>query len=288
MDKILEKLANGMESWVIGLLDGFSAAVNQAMNVLGTEVAKTPSDFSASLVYKLRQVSDASLLPIAGLILTYIFAYKLIQLVTEKNNQADFDTLNMFKVIFEMFIAILLVTNAFNITLAFFDVGKYIVTSAGDIAEADTTDIATLVKNIIDTQTGSAKFWSCVQYLLISFVVMIAGWAAVICIYIACWSRIVQILIYISVAPIPFACFMNRDWIGNIGQNYIKNLLALALQGYFMLIVVMVYKSIVVVSIRQGGDNPISVMAMVLVSMYIAVTTLFKCQSIAKSVMQAS
>ena len=60
-------------------------------------------------------------------------------------------------------------------------------------------------------------------------------------IYLVAWSRMVTILLYISVAPIPFATFLNREWIGSIGQTYVKGLLALMLQGYFMLVCLIIY-----------------------------------------------
>ena len=56
--------------------------------------------------------------------------------------------------------------------------------------------------------------------------------------------RRVLTLLTCSVAPIPFATMTNKEW-GNIGNNYLKGLFALAFQGFFMMVCVGIYAVIV-------------------------------------------
>lgn len=54
----------------------------------------------------------------------------------------------------------------------------------------------------------------------------------------------IEIYLYCSIAPIPFATMTNREW-GNIGTNYIRSLLSLAFQGLFIMVIVGIYSALV-------------------------------------------
>ena len=81
-------------------------------------------------------------MPIAGLILTFIACYELIQLVISHNNLANFETWIFWKWIFKTFVAVTLITNTMNITMAVFDVAQHVVTQAGGIIAGSLTTSA--------------------------------------------------------------------------------------------------------------------------------------------------
>lgn len=154
-----------------------------------------------------------------------------------KNRGGDFETGQLMFLIIKTSAMILLLTNAFDITLAVFDLGKWITNhvpaSALKIPDSIKENI---VGSIEEGDVGSAMSMWFVSGIALVITFVMSG-----IIYLVAWSRIVTIMLYISVAPLPFATFLNRDWIGSIGQSYVKNLLALMLQGYFMLVCLVVY-----------------------------------------------
>jgi hypothetical protein len=268
-------------------LKQFVEVFNGSLITLQTEVGKTPSSFSSTIVGVLRDISDNVLMPIAGLLLTYIFCYELINMITEKNNMAEFDVQGLFFLILRTTIAVFLITNCFDITLAFFDVGQELVTSATSHASwsisLEIGDVITTLKAEIGSNFGMG-----IIVLMFSNISMVVAFVAMGLIYLVAWSRIVTILIYISVAPLPFATFMSKDWIGHIGQNYLKNLMALALQGFLMVVCMIIYGGLVSDIVGTiGADNAIIKIVGLLVCMFVCVKALMSCSNIAKSIFGA-
>jgi len=266
-------------------LEVFLDAFNTSLGILQTEAAKTPMAFSASIVSTLRTISNNVCVPIAGLILTYVFVYELITMITEKNNMAEFDVSGLFTLIFKTMISILLVTNCFPITLAIFDVGQALVNGA--IGHRPPTLTMASVFTALQTDIGS-DFGKGLIVMLFSFLAMLIGFIACALIYLVAWSRIITILIYISVAPIPFSTFMGKDWIGQIGQNYLKNLMALALQGFLMLVCMIIYGGLVTaVAGTIAAQGALMGIVLLLVCMFVCVKSLMSCLSLAKSIFGA-
>ena len=91
------------------------------------------------------------IVPIAGLIITFVLCYELITMVTQKNNFHEFETYNIFLWIFKAYVAIYLVTNTFNITMAVFDVGQHVVNNAAGVISGNTAvDASEAVARIVD------------------------------------------------------------------------------------------------------------------------------------------
>ena len=85
----------------------------------------------------IRDSSETVIVPIAGIILTFVMCYELIQLIIEKNNLHDFDTWIFFKWIFKTFCAVLIVTNTWNIVMAVFDVAQNVVSQSAGVIISD-------------------------------------------------------------------------------------------------------------------------------------------------------
>lgn len=276
---IFETLMAGIK-W---FLDTANDMFGKSVNTVRENVSETPNEFSQMIVENLREVSTTAILPVAGLILTYIFCYELYQLVVEKNRGNDFETGQLLFLIIKTSAMILLLTHSFDITLAVFDLGKWITDQVPDailVLPDEITD--NLLGSIEDGAIGEALgMWT------VSAIVMIVTFFMSIIIYLVAWSRMVTIMLYISVAPIPFATFMNRDWIGAIGQTYVKNLMALMLQGYFMLVCLIVYAGLLgkASDLMTTEGTGFYGLVLMLVSMAILVISLTRTHSLAKSVM---
>ncbi|ANS51845.1 CD0415/CD1112 family protein [Bacillus mycoides] len=282
VDAILKMLFDVFQGGIRTMLDWITELFQKSVSTVQANVSETPTQFSQTIVDNLRLISDTAILPVAGLILTYVFCYELYQLVVEKNRGNDFDTGQLMFLIIKTSAMILLLTNAFDITLAVFDLGKWITdhipASALQLPDSITDN---LVHSMKEGDVGAAlSMW------IVAAIALIASFAMSMIIYLVAWSRMVTILLYISVAPIPFATFLNREWIGSIGQTYVKGLLALMLQGYFMLVCLIIYAGLLekASGLMAGEKDGLFGLMLMLVSMMILVVSLTRTHTLAKSV----
>ena len=114
------------------------------------EVGQTPLAWNSGVFSMIRNLSETVIVPIAGVILTFVMCYELIQLVTEKNNLHDVDTWMFFKWIFKTFCAVLIVTNTWNIVMGIFDVGQSVVNSSAGVIIGNTSiDISSVITDCL-------------------------------------------------------------------------------------------------------------------------------------------
>ncbi len=97
-------------------------------------------------------------------------------------------------------------------------------------------------------------------------------------------GRMIEIYLYVSVAPVPCATVTNREW-GTIGTNYFKGLCALAFQGFFMMVCVAIYA--VLVAGVAVADNLHTALWSVAAYTVILCFSLFKTGSLSKSIWNA-
>ena len=268
-----------------GLLNLITMLFQKSIDNVRTQVSETPTEFSQSIVDNLRSISETAILPVAGLLLSYIFCYEIYQMIVEKNRGSDFETGQLLFLIIKTSGAILLLSNSFDITLAFFDLGKWITDKVPDSVLMIPETVPNMILATFEEKEGDIGY-ALTMWIVIAIALIITFVMSGI-IYLVAWSRIVTIMLYISVAPLPFATFLNNDWIGSIGQTYIKNLIALMLQGYFMLVCLIVYAGLLekaVNLIAIEGDGIYGLLLMI-VSMGILVVSLTRTHSLAKSVM---
>ena len=145
LEQITEWLKGMLVDGIMNNLSGMFDAVNRQVADVATQVGSTPASFSPGVFALVRNISESVIIPIAGMFLTFIACYELIQLIIEHNNLANFETWIFFKWIFKTFVAVMLITNTFNIVMAVFDVAQYVVnSSAGLISGSTAVDAATL------------------------------------------------------------------------------------------------------------------------------------------------
>lgn len=137
MDYVLEQITDWLRNILVEAcmnnLSGIFDAVNAQVGQVASEVGTSPASFSPGVYSMIRNISETVIMPIAGLILTFIACYELIQLIIEHNNLANFETWIFFKWIFKTFVAVTLISNTFNITMAVFDVAQHVVNASGSL-----------------------------------------------------------------------------------------------------------------------------------------------------------
>ena len=278
-DWIKEMLVGGIMSNLSGMFD----AVNQQVAEIAGDVGTTPANFSPGVYSMIRNISESVIIPIAGLILTFIACYELIQLIIDHNNLANFETWIFFKWIFKTFVAVTLITNTFNIVMAVFDVAQNVVNASSGIISAGTAVDASTLEAMEETLM-EMDIGPLLGLFLQSIIVQITMYALSIVIFIIVYGRMVEIYLLTSLAPIPFATFGNREQ-SQIGQNYLRSLLALGFQGFLIMICVGIYA--VLIQSISFSDNIISSIWGAMGYTVLLVFTLFKTGAIARSVFNA-
>lgn len=232
----------------------------------------------------IQNLSQTVILPIAGLVITYVLCYELISMFTDKNSFHDVDTAMFFKYFFKAWIAIYLVTHVFDITMAVFDVGQHLVNAAAGVISSDT---AIDVESTLAAMTDTLETLEVPELLLLVMETALVSMCMKIMsvlITVILYGRMIEIYLTCSVAPIPFATMTNREW-GSIGNNYLKGLLALGVQGFFIMVCVGIYA--VLVNEMIIADNLHSAIFSIAAYTVILCFSLFKTGSLAKSILHA-
>ena len=278
-DWFRELLVSGIMSNLTNTFDTVNAQVGQ----IATEVGQTPANFSPAVYNMIRTLSENVIMPIAGLILTFIACYELIQLVIGHNNLANFETWIFWKWIFKTFVAVTLITNTMNITMAVFDVAQHVVSQAGGLiggtTAIDGSTLATMQSNLEAMDIGPL-----LSILLQSFVVQFLMYLLSALIFVIVYASMIEIYLMVSLAPIPFATFGNREQ-SMIGQNYLRSLFALGFQGFLIMVCVGIY-AVLIQSVAFSSDIIGSLWGVMGYTILLAFT-LFKTGAVAKSILHA-
>ena len=252
LDKLDEWIRGLLTEGIIGNLSGMFNTVNAKVGEIAGEVGQTPFSWNSGVYSMIRNISETVIVPIAGVILTGVMCYELIQLVTEKNNMHDVDGWMFFKWIFKTFCAVMIVTNTWNLVMGIFDVGQSVVNRSAGVIIGDTAlDVNTVIGNIearLETLGTGELFGLWFQSIFVGLTMN----ALSICIMLVIYGRMIEVYLTTSVGPIPLATMTNRDW-GHTGQNYLKSLFALAFQAFLIMVCVGIY-SVLVRNIGTTGD----------------------------------
>lgn len=281
-----------IEKWMRQLLSGMVTTnltnmftdVNQKTGEIASQVGQTPQGWNGSIFSMIRSLSNSVIIPIAGMIITFILCYELISMVTSANNMHDVDTFMFFKYFFKMWVAVWIVSHTFDMVMAIFDVGQHVVNSAAGVIGGSTAiDISSLVGQMSTTmqtmEIGELVLLA-LETLLVSFGMKVMS----VIITVVLYGRMIEIYLYSSVAAIPFATMSNREW-GQIGNNYLRGLLALAFQGFFIMVCVAIYA--VLISTMQISDNMHSALFGIAAYTVMLCFALLKTGSLSKSVFNA-
>ena len=244
IDAIEDWLRELLINMITGNLTTLFDDVNTKVGTIATEVGRTPQSWNSSIFNMVRNLSENVIVPIAGLIITFVLCYELITVITEKNNMHDIDTFIFFKYVFKACVAVYLLSNTFDITMAVFDVAQSVVNSAGGIISGNTSIDITSTIATMQTEMEAMELGGLVQLALETMIISLCLKIMSILITVILYGRMIEIYLTVSVAPIPFATMTNREW-GSIGTNYFKSLFALGFQGFFMMVCVAIYAVLV-------------------------------------------
>ena len=287
MDSILEQITDWLKemlvSGIMQNLSGMFDSVNQRVGDITTQIGTTPAAFSPGIFSMIQNVSESVIVPIAGMILTFIACYELIQMIIDHNNLANFETWIFFKWVFKTFMAVTIITNCFNITMAVFDVAQQVISGAGGIISGSTAIDDAALQGMRQT-IEAMDLGPLLGLYLQSFVVQTTMWVLGILIFVIVYGRMIEIYLMVSLAPIPFSTFGNREQ-SQIGQNYLRSLFAIGFQGFLILVCVGIYA--VLIQSVAFSQNVIASLWGVVGYTVLLCFTLFKTGGLAKSVLNA-
>ena len=283
-DKITEWVKGLLVSGIMSNLTGLFEGINGQVTEIASNVGKTPQAWNGSIFSMIKSLSENVVVPVAGIILTFVLCLELIQMLIDRNNMHDFDTFIFFKWLFKAAAAVLIVTNTWNIVMGVFDVAQSVVNSAaGSIGSNTAIDVNSVVGNL-EARLREMDIGPLFGMWFQSMLMGIVTWVLTICIFIVIYGRMIEIYMVTSVAPIPMASMMNRDW-GQMGQNYLRSLFALGFQAFLIMVCVAIYATLVQ-SIAITDDVSNAVWTCIGYTVLLCFT-LFKTSSLAKSVFNA-
>ena len=255
MDFLTDWLTNWLKELLIGgimgNLEGLFDTVNTQVGEIAAQVGTTPAAWHAGVFSLIRQLSETVILPIAGMVLTFVATYELIQMLLEKNNMHEVDVANLYKWMFKTACAILILSNTFNIVMAVFDVSQSVIARAAGIVQGS-TDISEAMLADLETTLEALGLGSLLGLWLQSLLIHVTMWAINIVIFVIVYGRMIEIYLLTSLASIPVATLSNRE-LSNTGQNYLKSLFAVGFQGLLILVCVAIY-AVLIQGIATGGD----------------------------------
>ena len=283
-DFLTEWLKELLVGGIVNNLSGMFDQVNQRVGEIAGQVGTTPQAWNSGVYNMVRSLSETVIVPIAGAILAFVMTLELIQLIIDKNNLHDLDTWMFLKWIFKTASAILIVTNTWNIVMGVFDVAQSVVNNAAGVIISDASIDISSVVNDMETRLMAMDLGPLFGLWFQSLFVGITMWALTICIFIIVYGRMVEIYLVTSIAPIPMATMLNREW-GQMGQNYLRSLFALGFQAFLIIICVGIY-AVLVQNISVASDISTAIWTCMGYTVLLCFT-LFKTGSLAKSVWNA-
>ena len=255
----MDFLTDWLEDWIrellvggiMGNLEGLFDTVHAKVGEIAVQVVTTPAEWNAGVFSLIRQLSETVILPIAGLVLTFVATYELIQMLLEKNNMHEFDVANIYKWVFKTACAILILSNTFNIVMAVFDVSQSAISSAAGLIQGSTDitpDMLAELETTLEAMDLGPLLGLWLQSSIIGVTMQIMG----IIIFVLVYGRMLEIYLLTSLAPLPVATLANRE-LGGAGQNYLKSLFAVGFQGMLILVCVAIY-AVLIQGIATSGD----------------------------------
>ena len=288
MKGILDSINEWIREILIGAINGNLSTmfgdVNEKVGSIAGEVGQTPQAWNASIFSMIRTLSENVIVPVAGLVITYVLCYELITMITDKNNMHDVDTFMFFRWFFKSWVAVYLVTHTFDITMAVFELAQHVVGGAAGVIGNNTSINVNAALSSMQSQLGSMEIPELLLLVMETSLVSLCMKIMSILITVILYGRMIEIYLYCSVAPIPFATMTNREW-GQIGNNYLRSLFALGFQGFLIMICVGIYA--VLVNSMIIANNLHSAIFSLASYTVILCFSLFKSGALAKSIFNA-
>lgn len=288
MGWIFEQIGNAIKEFLKGVVEGnltdMFNDVNTKVATIAGDVGQTPVGWNGEIFAMIKNISDTVIVPVAGMIITFVLVYELVTMITERNNMHDFDTFSFFKYFLKAGIAVFIVANTMTIVMGIFDIAQYAINaSAGAIGENTAIDIAAVLEQM-QAGLNAMGIGELLGLVLETYIIKFAMLIFSLLITLVIAGRMIEIYLYCSLAPIPFATFTNKEW-GSMGTNYLRGLVALAFQGLLIMVCVGIYA--VLINTLTVTENIHASIWMIAGYTVLLCFALFKTGTLSKSIFNA-
>lgn len=287
-----DSIAEGITNWIKGILISaiessmqslFSSVSTQA-GTAAAVIGQSPSDaMGGSVLTLIQNISETVIMPIAGIILTFVACYELITMVTEHNNLANLDTWIFFKWVFKTAAAALIISNTFNIVMGVFNVSQYVIGQASGVISTETS-VSSIDMDALDASLQAMDVGPLLGMLITAQLMQLIMPIISVVITVIIYARMIQIYLMVSLAPVPMATFGSHE-ISHVGKNFVRSLLALAFQGFLMLVCIGIYAMLL--KNMTVSDDIIGYAWGVIGYSFLLIVTLIETGSISKSIFDA-
>ncbi len=288
MDFLWESITSWLKevlvSGIISNLSGLFDTMNEQVGEIAGQVGTTPQAWNSSIFQMVHSLSETVILPVAGVILAFVMTLELVQLLLDKNNYHEIESAVIFKWIFKTACAILIVSHTWDIVMGVFDLAQQVVNQAAGVIIGDTAIDITTVMEDLEERLNEMDLGPLIGLWFQSLFVGLTMWALVICIFIIVYGRMIEIYLMASMAPVPMAAMLGREF-GGMGQNYLRSLFALGFQAFLIMVCVAIYA--VLVQHIVLSDNISTAIWMCMGYTVLLCFTLFKTGSLAKAIFGA-
>jgi hypothetical protein len=286
MGKLIQAITDQYSQLLIGIIEyclkNMFTDINNGMKYVVVFAGRGPGVTLPEAFEMVKKLSDNVMLPISCIIISFILTYELISMVIDKNNMHEVDSALLARYLFKAAASVFLLSKSYEITMAIFDVGAYLVEEAGKVI-VSTTDLG-VEDALMDTYINSLQNASLSDLYASAGGLMLAMFTfkiMTVLIIVISYGRLVEMFLMVSVSPVAFATFGNKEW-GQIGVNYLKALVALAFQGFLIMVLVGVYTAILE-GLTHSNNLPAAVFNLVILSVLFCFS-LFKTASLSKQI----
>ena len=231
-----------------GIYDQFANTMINADNNIQSGLA--PLGGAVGII---ETVSETVFTPIAVLILTAVICWEIISMVVENNNMHEFDVGFFIKVFIKAGLGVLVLSHASDIVQGIFETGNILANQVRGAAAAE-------IFAAPDTAYDFSQFHNkeTVPLILLGLLLKLFIGVSSIIVFVIILNRMLEIAIMIAVAPMPLATAANRAW-GDVSKNFVKNLIALALQGAIIILILGIMGALIMNTLDFSGimGNPV-------------------------------
>lgn len=248
-NNVVEKVQEFIEDFITDILSDMTQkslvragdTLTGVVDVMSDSITQTPQTWNNDLFTKLKAISDTAIMPLGIAIMTIIICYDLISACIDRNNMKDFDIGIYLRFGIKGWTAIYFMNNAFTICTAFFEIGGWIAKTAIEkLFDETEMDMSVLSSFEFKHTLSEMSIGDLGLSFVLSLFVYIISIAVMVIVMVVTAGRMIEVLVYFSAAPLPFATMTNREW-NNVGYSFLKNILALALQAFFIVVVLAIY-----------------------------------------------
>lgn len=247
-NKVFDKIQTVLDSGIL-----------RARNILD----QTPDEWNATAFNFIKGAAESAAIPIAGCIITFVFCWQLISMVQESNQMHNIKPETMLLLLLKLGICLLVCAKSFDIVCGLFDLGHW---ATEHIPFMNTGSSGSIDFGDLVSEELTEYHFGAVMEMLVNLIftviaeVLVYVLNVVMIIRVSIWY--LELLIYASAAPIPFATFTNKEW-GQVGMNYLRKILAMSFEGFFMIIAFGLYEALVINILGGGGAGDKYMMSIV-------------------------